>query len=555
MGWERTMLLVALSTMLPLLAGEFDEIEKKIDVCTLDNGLRVILYRRGDAPVVSCITYVKTGSVDEVVGSTGIAHQLEHLAFKGTASIGTRDFASEQRLFAEIDKRYDDLLALQAELPSHARTALLEILAKLSSGGDHAAPDKIKEHTTVLRARWAKDGVKLDDARFAQLIELMNGWAARVQEADRFVIHNHYANVIGCAGGAGLNAFTSNDRTVYLVSLPANQIELWAALESDRYMNTVPRQLEKEKQVVLEERRMRTETRAFGKLYEAFDNMAFAAHPYGVAVIGHRSDILNYTREKILNFYRTHYTPRNTIVVLVGRFDVEKTRELLKQYFSKIPAVPAPAEPVTVEPKQTGERRVDVEFPAQPILLMGFHIPERKHPDTPALKVLADLASDGRSSRFYTALVKTRRAHTVSTWLGPGERYPRLWVASAEPSEESTLEKLEEDVCLEIERLRSVAPTADELKRVIASYRMGVLKTLQDNMGLAIELADYEALAGDWRGLFREIEAISAVQPEHVIAAAQKYLTRSNRTVARLISTEEPESPQVLGVPASPPKE
>src|SRR5260370_10643427 len=115
-----------------------------------------------------------------------------------------------------------------------------------------------------------------------------------------------------------------------------------AALESDRLMNLVHRQLEKEKQVVLEERRMRTDSSPFGKLYETFLGVAFEAHPYGVSVIGHRSDILGYTRAKIMKFYREHYVPSHTIVCVVGNFDVEAARKMLSDYFGRIPSTPVP---------------------------------------------------------------------------------------------------------------------------------------------------------------------------------------------------------------------
>lgn len=535
-------------------ASSFNEFQKKIVSFKLENGVRVILCPRGDAPVISCITYVKTGSVDEVAGITGIAHQLEHLAFKGTPRIGTTNYESERKVLAEIDALYDKILDRQRKLLSGSRENLLTLLAKLSSGGAATETERLKEPLAALRAKITKDGDPLSDGEFSELESLVIQWAQKVREAEAFVAQNQYANVIGRAGGSGLNAFTSADRTVYLVSLPSNQLELWASLESDRFMNIVPRQLEKEKQVVLEERRMRTETNAFGKLYESFLGAAFKAHPYGVAVIGHRSDILNYTRANVEAFYRKHYVPQNTIVAVVGDVDAEKARGLLASYFGKIPAAPASPEPHTAEPKQEGERRTEVEYPAQPIVMVGFHIPERKHPDTPALKVLTEVAASGRASRFYMALVKSGRALSTGAWMGPGERYPRLWIANAEPSEDASAGQIEDALLEEIEKLKGTPPTSEELARVQARYRMDVLRELKSNMRLATELADYEALADDWRELFREIDAVAKVSPEQVTAVAAKYFTKNNRTVSRLISTQPAEAPSILGVPSSPPK-
>lgn len=532
----------------------FDEFQKRIVSFKLENDVRVILCPRGDAPVISCITYVKTGSVDEVAGITGIAHQLEHLAFKGTPRIGTTNYEAERKVLAEIDALYDKILDRQRKLLSSSREGLLTLLAKLSSGVAAIDPEGLKAPLAALRARFSKDGDRLSDAEFSELESLVTQWALKVREAEAFVAQNQYAHEIGRAGGTGLNAFTSEDRTVYLVSLPSSQLELWASLESDRFMNIVPRQLEKEKQVVLEERRMRTETNAFGKLYESFLGAAFKAHPYGVEVIGHRSDILNYTRANVESFYRAHYVPQNTIVAVVGDVDVAKARDLLTSYFGKIPAAPASPEPHTAEPKQEGERRSEVEYPAQPIVMVGFHIPERKHPDTPALKVLTEVAASGRASRFYTALVKSGTALSAGASMGPGERYPRLWIANAEPSADVSVEQLEDALLAEIEKLKGAPPSPEELARVQARYRMDVLRELKSNMRLAIELADYEALADDWRELFRELDAVAKVTPEQVTAMAAKYFTKNNRTVSWLISTQPAEAPAILGVPSAPPK-
>lgn len=529
-------------------------IQEKIVSFRLDNGLKVILYPRGYAPVISCATYVRTGSTDEHVGITGIAHQLEHLAFKGTALIGTRDYEAERKLLSEIDALYDRILAFQAEIPGSARDDLLALIARLSGGALGASLEPAGKALAELRTGWRKEGLDLPEARAGELARMLDEWASRVQKAENFVVNNQYAQVIERAGGSDLNAFTANDCTVYHVSLPANKLELWAALESDRFMNTFPRQMEKEKQVVLEERRMSTESSAFGKLHEALLGAAFRAHPYGVEVIGHRSDILNYTREKILRFYREHYTPGNTIVAVVGSLEPGKARELLTRYFGRVPPGPPVPQPSTVEPPQEGERRVEVEFPAQPRLLVGYHIPERRHPDTPALLALNHVASSGRASRLYTRLVKTGVAHAVSTWFDPGDRYPRLLVASAEPADATTLESLEASLLDQLERFKSEPPTAAELKRVATAWRAGVFEKLRTNLGMAIELADYEALSGDWRELFREMDAVAAVGPEQVAAVANRYLTKSNRTVARLVATEAAEPETILGVPPVPPK-
>jgi len=553
----RSKVVALLLVSLPLWFGvaaaeEFAEIQARIASFTLENGLTVILYPRGDAPVISCVTYVKAGSVDEHTGITGIAHQLEHLAFKGTPNVGTKDFAAERAALDEIDKLYAGIQAFEGDMTGEMREEFLALLAQAVSTGSREGSGGAAQQVQGLLAKWEKPGVTLTEDKKAALARAVQVLAEKVKNAEQYVEQNQYANVVDRNGGVGLNAFTSADRTVYHVSLPANKLELWAALETDRFMNTVPRQLEKEKQVVLEERRMRTDTSWFGKLYEAFMGSAFRAHPYGVPVIGHRSDILGYTRAKVMGFYRSHYVPQNTIVAVAGDIDVEKTRQLLSAYFGRIPRGPEPEKPITVEPPQDGERRVEVEFAAQPALLVGYHVPERNHPDTPVLVVLDETATSGRASRFYTRLVKTRKAAAVGSWMAPGARFPRLFIFSAETPEGTSADELETNLLAEIEKLKTEPPTAEELQRVTTRYRAGVLRSLKSNLGLAQELADYQALSGDWHNLFRDIERISAVKPQEVTAVAAKYLTRRNRTVGRIVpldSGREAAPREILGVP------
>jgi len=520
-------------------ADDFAAIQEKIVSYKMENGLTVILYPRPAAPVISCVTYVKAGSVDEHVGITGIAHQLEHLAFKGTPFIGTKDYAAERRVFGELDALYASIQTFEQKLPTELREPFLSRLAQYTStGGGEKLAAQIEKEYTDLAAKWAKDGVKISADEVKAMIGTVQYFAQKVKDAEAHVEQNQYSNMIDRSGGVGLNAFTNTDCTVYHISLPANKLELWASLESDRFLNTVPRQLEKEKQVVLEERRMRTESSPFGKLYENMLGAAFSAHPYGVSVIGHRSDILGYTREKIMRFYNEHYTPRNAVVCITGDIDVAKTREILNTYFAKIPRGPEHEPLVTVEPAQEGERRFEVEFPAQPALMMAFHVPERKHSDTPALLALNEIATGGRTSRMFTSLVKTGTAQNVGSWLGPGDRYPRLLIVTTEPTKDATLDAVENGILAELEKLKTVPPTAEELQRVTTAYRASVLRKLKQNLNLAQQLAEYEAVTGDWRNVFSEIEEIGRVTQDQVTAAAKKYLTKKNRTVGRLIPSE-----------------
>ncbi|MFH0938299.1 MAG: pitrilysin family protein [Planctomycetota bacterium] len=529
---------------------DFSEVQARVVSFTLENGLTVILYPRGDAPVIACVTYIKVGSVDEHKGITGIAHQLEHLAFNGTPHIGTKNYDAEKKALQELDQITAEIRIYQEKLPEKYRDAFAAAVANAAAAPVATDRHPVIEPLAALLDEWKKADLPLDPSEQTALLKLLRTFAEKAHEAEQYIEQNQYASVIDRNGGVGLNAFTGADRTVYHVSLPSNKLELWAALESDRYLNMVPRQLEKEKLVILEERRSRTDSNAFGRLYEALLSEAFQIHPYGHAVIGSRADILNYTRDKVMNFYRRHYTPRNTIVTVVGDIDVVAARKLITDYFSHIPTGQEPVKIVAVEPPQTVERRVEVEFPAQPLVLVAYHIPEHHHPDTPALTILNEIVSSGRASRLYAHLVKTKKAATAGSWIGPGARFPRLLYFSVEPIEGDTPDNIEAALLAEIEKLKTELPTAAEMQRVITRYRAQVLRDLRSNLGLAQQLADYQALSGDWRALFDEIQQISAVKSEQITAVARKYLTRQNCAFGRIISTNPP-APRIA--PLAPP--
>jgi predicted Zn-dependent peptidase len=527
----------------------FNEVQKQIVSFKLDNGLTIILYKRGYAPVISCVTYVKAGSVDEWHGYTGIAHFLEHLAFKGTKKIGVQNPEAEAPLLAEIDGLYERIQGAQKTFPPATQNALQTLLAKLSTGGTDPA-----QAVDQLFQKYDPEN-KITKGDRDELKANVVAWATKAQSAEQFVKQNEFSDLVGRAGGVGLNAFTSEDRTVYHVSLPSNRLEYWAALETDRFINFSPRQFEKEKQVVMEERRMRVESNAGGRLYEKFMNTAFTQHFYGQPVIGWKTDILNYTRPQVRKFFYDHYNPGNTIVCVVGDLDIEQAKKTLTEYFNRIPAATAQDKmPRAAEPKQDAERRVEITFPAEPSLMIGFHVPERNHPDTPALTALSLITSRGRTSRLYAGLVKKNTALNAGAWMGPGERYPRMFVLSAEPAEGTTLDQLENALNAEVDRLKKEPPTKEELQRAISQNRVDVLNGLKSNLGMAQQLADYHAIAGDWKELFKEIDAIGAVTPEQVQNVANKYFSKENRTVARLVSSNDGDQPTILGVPVAKPE-
>ena len=236
-------------------------------------------------------------------------------------------------------------------------------------------------------------------------------------------------------GAVGLNASTGQDLTTYNVSLPANKIELWARIESDRMANTVFREFYQERDVVLEERRQRIESDPDGKLYEEFMNVAFSAHPYRRPILGWSADVRRLTMKDLENFSRFHHAPNRTVIAIVGDIDRKEVRRLIEKYFGTIPGQDNITSMMTEEPRQSGERRVSVLMDANPQLIIGFHKPALPDPDDYVLEVIESILSRGRTSRFYKTLVEEKGlAEDVQASNGtPGSRYSNLFAIFATP--------------------------------------------------------------------------------------------------------------------------
>lgn len=476
------------------LAQDVAEFESRVTEFTLDNGLKFIVLERHEAPVVTCYTHADVGAANEVTGLTGLAHLFEHMAFKGTKTIGTNDYEGEAKVMARIDAIF---AAMKAE---------------------------------------RRRGERADQQRLA---ELRQQFQEAQQEAQAFLVHDEFDAVLKRAGGAGLNAGTSSDYTVYYVNLPSNKLELWMLMESDRFLNPVLREFYKEKNVVMEERRMRTETQPVGKLVEEFLAVAYKAHPYGAPVVGHMSDLEALERAEAEAFFRTHYGPSNLTMAVVGDVDPDRVKALATEYFGRIPARPEPDPVETVEPEQQGERRVIVEDPAQPFVLIGYHKPGINHPDNAVFDAITDIVGMGRTSRLYRSLVRDKRiAVYASGFQGmPGNKYPGLFLFYAMPARGHSNQECEEAIDVEIERLKDELVDDQELAKARTRARATVIRQLDSNSGLAGQLTAFEVMTGDWRNLFRQIDQIDEVTAEDIQRVARQYFTTKNRTVGIIRTT------------------
>ncbi len=466
--------------------------EKNLTVHRLSNGLTVLVYRRPQAPVVSFFTHVNTGSAQEVPGITGLAHMFEHMAFKGTSRIGTTNAAEEKNALEKVEEAY----------------AAYDRERRKPGGAD---PKRVKE--------------------------LETSWKAAQEEAGRYVVKNEFGEIIDREGGVGLNAYTNADETGYFFSLPANKVELWAYLESERFIDPVFREFYKERDVVQEERRLRTESQPVGRLVEQFLSVSFVAHPYRQPTVGYMSDLQSFSREDADRFFRAYYVPSNMNVAIVGDVRPEAAVAIVERYFGRLPASDAPPPLRTVEPPQIAERTVKLPDPAQPIYVEGYHRPAVTDPEDVVYSALADILATGRTSRLYRSLVRDKKiAAAVSAFNGfPGDKYPNLILLFAVPTPGHTNEEAQEAMRAELERIQREPVTDEELRRVKTQAKASLIRSLQDNQGIAIQLASTQAVFGDWRQIFRRVERIDKITKDDIQRVARAAFAPTNRTVGMLV--------------------
>ena len=462
----------------------------------LPNGMTFLFLRRPTAPTVSFVTHFRAGGVDEWTGISGTAHLFEHMLFKGSRSIGTKNLTAEEGLFPVIDAVAD---SFTAEF-------------RKGASADSATLERLRSRLKVLE----------DSAR-------------------GFVVSNELDRILTENGAVGLNASTSNDVTNYYFQLPANRAPLWFVLESDRLRNPVLREFYSERDVVMEERRLRVETSPFGLLLEEYLAAAFRAHPYGRPVVGVASEIQAVSRASALEYFHRYYGPNNAVVAIVGDINIDSMKTWATRYFADIKAGDPHRPVVTQEPPQRGERRIDVEYDANPQVVLGYHVPNAQHPDAPALQVLSQLLTGGRTSRLFQRLViRERVATSIQTFQFPGSLYPRMFTFLGVPIAPHTTAEIEKAVYDELDRIQREPPTAEELQRVRNQTEASGIQRLQSNFGLAFQLSSSEALWYDWRQTFRDQAALARVTGADVQRVAKTYFTPTNRTVATLVRPPKP---------------
>jgi predicted Zn-dependent peptidase len=344
------------------------------------------------------------------------------------------------------------------------------------------------------------------------------------------------------ANGGSNNAYTTENITAYTNWFPSSALEVIFDLEADRIrdLNFDDKMIESERGVILSERTTGLENNPMEELWQEVQATAFTAHPYMWPVIGWESDIKNWTKADLQNYFHTYYAPNNCIVVISGAVNFAEVKKLAEKYFESIPAGPKPREIHTVEPEQRGERRIFVkrEVP-NPYLLITYHVPQTGSEEYYALELLNDILSNGSSSRLYKSLVEEQQlAIEVGTYY-PNAFDPTLFYFYAIANDNIPASRLENAIYEEINKIINEGIKEDELQKVKNQKLMEFYRTTQTINGMSNTIGTYELFFGDYKKLFSAPDDFKKVTKEEIQSVAKKYFTKQNRTVGILFTEEE----------------
>jgi len=516
MKLARSLLLLLVASAAP--AAENPRID--VEEFRLANGMKWLLFPRHDAPTVSAGWVARVGSANERPGITGISHFFEHMMFKGTHVIGTKDIAADLALIEEQER-------VRAEM---------------------------RRELALMRERLRRgeiDDLQKPESQSERYRELDRQFDALVQKQRETIVKDQLDQIYTRNGGEFLNASTSEDWTVYFVRVPSNRLELWAWLESDRLLNPVFREFYSERDVVFEERRLRTESTPLGKFDEELNALFWQAHPYKWPVVGWASDIPMYTLDQAKDYFGTYYAPNNLTGVLVGDFRPAEVKPLLERYFGRLPrGEKEPPEVVTLEPAPLGEKRYEAVAETSPTVRVLWKAVPFVHKDQAALDLLSDLLS-GRTGRLYKGLVLGRQVANEASAYTDFKKYAGSFGVEVTVKDGQDPGAAEKAIFEEIERLKAEAVPADELQKVKNQAKANAYRRLSQPVFIMFQLLVYEGM-GDWRYINTASSATDAVSPADLQRVARQYLTTEGRTVAVFLRKEggPPPDPEIAALPA-----
>ena len=507
--WFRFGIICLVASTHSLFPVNFNEIKtaftQKIKSVTLSNGLRLVMMKRENSPTAALYIKFRVGAVDEIPEQSGTAHLLEHMLFKGTGNVGTRDYA--------LEKKYHDQIR---------------------------AWGRVLDRLKLDREKYLRQGKEIPESLQREISVYTERMALLQKQQAEYFIKNEDSWIYDQNGQVGFNAYTNQDVTNYQIELPVNRMEIWAKLEADRLQNPVLREFYTERDVVIEERRMRVENSGQKILFEKFLQTAFPEHPYGKPVIGYASVIPYLDQEETEEFFRKHYSPDNMVISIVGDIDFEETEQLIKKYFSALKPSGFVPRLKQQEDFHSGQRLVTVTHDSGPLLILGWKKPPVPHPDNAPFEILSSLLGDGASSRLYSRLVlKDKTALDVGVWNGyPGERYTNLFMVYCKLDSRADYDAVKKVVLQELQRIAQGEVSEQEVasirKKSIADFFRGMDK----NSSFADYLSYYEMISGDWRDLFGLYERIEKTSTRDLQRVAEKYLTTDNLTEGRLVKVK-----------------
>ncbi len=500
----------------PLLAQKVPVTDK-----TLPNGMRVLLVERHDEPSIAGGWVAHVGSSNEKPGMTGIAHLFEHMMFKGTPTIGTTNYQRDLEIIAAQERVRDQMRAEESAMRARLRRGEVDDITK-------------PENKT---ARWK---------------ELEKEFQALITEQRQILVKNEFDRIYTSNGASGMNAFTTQDLTGYFITVPANKLELWLWMESERLLRPVFREFYAERDVVFEERRMRTESTPLGKFAETFESMFWEAHPYGWPVIGWASDIPAISKAQADEFFAIYYAPQNITAILVGDFKTEEAFRLMERYFGRIPRgkteVP---DVVTLEPQQPAEKRMLAEAETNPQVDIYWHTVPFGHRDSYPLQVLAQVLN-GRTGRLYRGLVLGSQ---IATEAGGGQyslKWSGIFNITGEAKEGKSPEEVEQGLYAELQKLKEQEVPAEELQKVKNNFAANEYRKLSSNMSILMQLIQNDGM-GNWREINEAGPKLQAVTAGDVKRVAEKYFIKENRAVGiytRKSGSKTDEDPDLNGLTA-----
>ncbi|MEI6392211.1 MAG: pitrilysin family protein [Verrucomicrobiota bacterium] len=481
--------------LLPLCAQKVPVVEKH-----LANGLTLLLVERHDEPIVAGGWVAHVGSSNERLGITGIAHLFEHMMFKGTPTIGTKDYQKDMEIIAAQERVRDEMRQEDRKMRAEYRRGAIDDLLK-------------------------------PENKTARYLELEKEFAKLITEQRAILVKNEFDRIYSGAGGSSMNAFTSEDMTAYFVNVPANKIELWMWMESERILHPIFREFYAERDVVFEERRMRTDSTPLGKFQEEFNAMFWESSPYAWPTVGWPSDIPAISKAQADEFYSTYYSPQNITLILVGDLEPDKAEAQVRKYFERIPRGPkTPPDVVTLEVKQLAEKRLSAEAEANPQVDILWHTVAFQHRDSYPLEILAQILST-RTGRLYKGLVMGSGVATETYADQSSQKWEGMFNAGGEVKEGHTPAEVEQGIYDNLDKLKKEEVPPEELQKVKNNFAAAEYRKLSSNYQILMHLIRNDG-EGDWREINEAAPKVQAVTAADVKRVANNYFTKENRAVA-----------------------